>query len=55
VNIAGWALIVIGLVLYLFAFAKGSGPTMGDTPAQAMLFSSATLLMIIGFVFVAVI
>jgi hypothetical protein len=55
VIIAGWAMMAIGLVLYLAAFAKGSGPTMGDSPLQATLFTLATLLMIAGFVFVAVI
>ena len=52
---AGWALMAIGLIAYLAAFAQGSGPTMGDSTLQASLFSLATLLMIIGFVFVAVI
>jgi hypothetical protein len=55
VIIAGWTMMAIGLVLYLAAFAQGSGPTMGDSPLQATLFSLATLLMIVGFVFVAVI
>ncbi|HLF79314.1 MAG TPA: hypothetical protein VJB57_17670 [Dehalococcoidia bacterium] len=53
--IAGWVLIAIGLVAYLGAFAKGAGPTMGDDPVQATLFTLATILMITGFVFVAVI
>jgi hypothetical protein len=48
-------MMAIGLVLYLAAFAKGSGPTMGDSPLQATLFTLATVLMIAGFVFVAVI
>ena len=48
-------MMALGLVLYLMAFAKGSGPTMGDSTLQASLFSGATLLMILGFVFVAVI
>lgn len=45
----------LGLVLYLWAFALGQGPTMGDSTLQASLFSGATALMILGFVFVAVI
>lgn len=44
-----------GLVLYLAAFAQGPGPTMGDNPLQASLFTLATALMIIGFLFVVVI
>jgi hypothetical protein len=48
-------MMAIGLVMYLAAFAQGSGPTMGDSTLQASLFSLATLLMILGFVFVAVI
>ena len=48
-------MLAIGLVLYLAAFAQGSGPTMGDSTLQATLFSLATLLMIAGFVFVVVI
>lgn len=53
--IAGWVMMAVGLVLYLVAFAKGSGPTMGDSTLVASLYSLATLLMIAGFVFVAVI
>jgi hypothetical protein len=55
VTIAGWTLIAVGLIAYLAAFAKGAGPTMGDDPLQASLFTIATLLMIGGFVLVAVI
>ena len=54
-TIAGWVLIAVGLIAYLAAFAKGAGPTMGDDPLQASLFTLATLLMIAGFVLVAVI
>jgi hypothetical protein len=54
-TIAGWALLVLGLVVYVLAFAQGPGPTMGDRPLQASLFTLATILMILGFVFVAVI
>jgi hypothetical protein len=45
----------LGLLVYLAAFAQGSGPTMGDKPLQASLFTLATVLMIGGFVLVAVI
>lgn len=48
-------MLAIGFVLYLAAFAQGSGPTMGDSTLQATLFSLATLLMVAGFVFVVVI
>ena len=44
-----------GLVMYLAAFAQGSGPTMGDSTLQASLFTLATVFMITGFVLVAVI
>jgi hypothetical protein len=54
-TIAGWALIVLGLAVYIAAFAQGPGPTMGDRPLQASFFTLATILMILGFVFVAVI
>ena len=53
--IAGWVLLVAGLILYLAAFAKGPGPTMGDDPLQASLFTVATLCLISGFVFLVVI
>jgi len=53
-TIAGWAMMAIGLLVYLAAFAQGPGPTMGDRPLQASLFTLATVLMIAGFVFVAV-
>jgi hypothetical protein len=55
VTIAAWICIVLGLVLYLAAFAQGPGPTMGDRPLQASLFSLATLLLIAGFVLLVVI
>ena len=54
-TIAGWTLIVLGLVAYIAAFAQGPGPTMGDRPLQATMFTLATLFMILGFVLVAVI
>jgi hypothetical protein len=47
--IAGWLMMAVGLVAYLAAFALGAGPTMGDRPMQATLFTVATLLMIGGF------
>jgi hypothetical protein len=54
-TIAGWLMLALGLVLYLAAFAQGPGPTMGDDPLQATLFTLATVLLITGFVFVAVV
>jgi len=53
--IAGWALMAVGLVMYIGGFARGAGPTMGDDTLQATLFTLGTLLMIVGFVFVVVI
>jgi hypothetical protein len=52
---AGWVLMALGLVVYLAAFAQGAGPTMADKPLQAAFFSLATVLLIAGFVLVAVI
>jgi hypothetical protein len=54
-TIAGWALFVIGLLLYLLAFAQGPGPTMGDKPLQATLYTLATVAMIGGLVLLLVI
>jgi hypothetical protein len=48
-TIVAWAMMAIGLVAYLTAFALGAGPTMGDRPLQASLFTLATILMIGGF------
>ncbi len=45
----------LGLLVYLAAFAQGPGPTMGDDPLQASLFSLATILLIGGFVLLVVI
>jgi hypothetical protein len=45
----GWGMMAVGLVTYLAAFALGAGPTMGDKPLQASLFSLATVLLIGGF------
>ena len=53
--IAGWIFIVVGLLFYLLAFTKGPGPTMGDEPEVAGFYTVATILMIAGFVMVAVI
>jgi hypothetical protein len=53
--IAGWVMMVVGLVVYIVAFGMGAGPTMGDKPLQASAFSIGTILMILGFIFVAVI
>jgi hypothetical protein len=54
-TIAGWALMAAGLLLYLGAFAQGPGPTMGDRPLQASLFTLATVCFIAGFVLLVVI
>jgi len=54
-TIAGWAMMAVGLVVYLLAFAQGPGPAMGDRPLQASLFTLATILLIAGFVLVAVV
>ncbi len=45
----------VGLLLYLGAFAQGPGPTMGDRPLQASLFTLATILLVLGFVLLVVI
>lgn len=54
-TLAGWVLLVIGLIVYLAAFAQGPGPTMGDNPVQASLFTLATICLITGFVFLVVV
>ena len=54
-TLAGGVLMIVGLILYLAAFAQGPGPTMGDDTLQASLFSLATLLLISGFVLLVVI
>jgi hypothetical protein len=54
-TLAGWILLVVGLIHYLGAFAQGPGPTMGDKPLQASLFTLATVCLIAGFVFLVVI
>ncbi len=48
-TIAGWIMIAVGFISYLGAFGLGAGPTMGDKPLQASLFTLATILMIGGF------
>jgi hypothetical protein len=48
-TVLGWVMMAVGLVAYLAAFALGAGPTMGDRPLQASLFTLATVLMIGGF------
>jgi hypothetical protein len=53
-TIVAWAMMALGLVAYLAAFALGAGPTMGDRPLQASLFSGATLLMIAGFLILVI-
>ena len=50
----GFALMAVGLVIYLAAFAQGAGPTMGDRPLQATLFTVATGLLIVGLLLVVV-
>ena len=54
-TIIGWVLMVVGLVFYLGAFAKGPGPTMGDDTLQASLFSPATLCLFAGFILLVVV
>lgn len=54
-TVAGWVMMAVGLLVYLLAFAQGPGPTMGDRPLQATLFTLATVLLVGGFVAVAVI
>ena len=54
-GVAGFVMLAIGLIVYLAAFAKGPGPTMGDDTLQASLFTLATILLIGGFIFIAVI
>jgi len=46
--IAGIVIMATGLVVYLAAFAQGPGPTMGDRPLQATLFTLATILLVAG-------
>jgi hypothetical protein len=53
-TIVAWAMLAIGLVSYLAAFALGAGPTMGDKPLQASLFSIATILLIAGFLILVI-
>lgn len=52
--IAGIVLLVIGLVLYLGAFAQGPGPSMADSPIQAWMFFGATGCMVTGFLILVV-
>jgi hypothetical protein len=54
-TLVGWVMLAAGLVFYLAAFAQGPGPTMGDRPLQASLFTLATVLLVTGFIFVAVV
>jgi len=54
-TLAGWVLMAVGLLLYLCAFAQGPGPTMGDRPLQASLFTLATVCLITGFILLVVI
>ena len=54
-TILGWLMFVAGIIAYLGAFAMGPGPTMGDDPKQATLFTVATALLIVGLVLLLVI
>ena len=47
-TILGWLMFVVGILAYLAAFAMGPGPTMGDDPKQATMFTLATILLIAG-------
>lgn len=53
-TIIGWVLMAIGVLSYLAAFAQGPGPSMGDRPLQASLFSLGAICMIVGFVVLVV-
>jgi hypothetical protein len=53
-TLVGWIMIVVGFLAYLLAFGLGAGPTMGDKPMQASLFTLATILMIGGFLVLVV-
>jgi hypothetical protein len=48
------ALLVLGFVLYLGAFAQGPGPSMSDRPVQAWMFFGATACMVTGFLLLVV-
>jgi len=50
----GFGLMAVGLVTYLAAFAQGAGPTMGDRPLQATLFTVATVLLTVGLLLIIV-
>ena len=54
-TIAGFILLGLGIISYLAAFARGPGPTMGDDTIQASLFTIATFLLFLGFIFLVVI
>ena len=51
---AGFGLLAVGFLIYLAAFAQGPGPTMGDRPLQATLFTLATLLLVAGLLLIVV-
>ena len=48
------ALLVLGFVLYLGAFAQGPGPSMADRPLQAWMFFAATGCIVSGFLLLVV-
>jgi hypothetical protein len=54
-TIAGFILLIVGIIAYLAAFGRGPGPTMGDDTIQATLFTLATFLMVAGFILLVVI
>ncbi len=54
-TIAGFVMLFVGLALYVAAFGRGAGPTMGDDTLQATMFTLGTLLMFAGFIFLVVI
>ena len=52
--IAAIVLMVLGLFLYLGAFAQGPGPSMADRPLQAWMFFGATACIVTGFLLLVV-
>jgi hypothetical protein len=54
VLIVAVVMIVIGLGLYLGAFAQGPGPSMSDRPLQAWMFFGATALIVSAFLILVV-
>lgn len=52
--IAAIALLVLGFLTYLGAFAQGPGPSATDRPLQATMFLGATAMMIAGFIILVI-